>query len=231
MPIAHSAAYCPRFDTVFESDLYWMTQKFRGIHNIVLWGEGGALNQLVATAKLYLVAHSHDEQSKFEVDKTRWTADEMAALLESDRLPKNHRDIELLVCDAGLSTVTEALVGRFRRISAKHRAAAARGDTAAMASLDAQYKALFDKRWEGVAEYKYNWQMLPLAAQFVWAMHERGYRDLTVTCYKAEVSAYFTLGEVCLNLDRPGGKYRTYARLHPDLKVLWRATTTEEPRS
>ena len=99
---------------------------------------------------MYLLMHGHGSMPLFtqrkcvvdgEADRAHfWSAEEMAALLESDGLPKTHRDINMLVCHAGESVGDLAMAKELLAIQAK--VPAVRKDKVEMAALNKQYKAL-----------------------------------------------------------------------------------------
>lgn len=83
-----------------------------GVSGPVITGRTVALGTVDANAKLYMICHGHEDMPLFTVGKEKWTAKEMANLLESSGLKKTHREIVMLVCHAGQTLGDKAIINK-----------------------------------------------------------------------------------------------------------------------
>lgn len=161
------------------------------------YGGQKTLGGVGANDTLYLLMHGHGSMPLFtqrecvvdgEAGRAHyWSAEEMAALLESDGLPKTHRDINMLVCHAGESVGDLAMAKELLAIQAK--VPAVRKDKVEMAALNKKYKALAAQM--APSHYTNDGQTFPMGAQLFRALSLRGYNNLRIISYKAPVATYF----------------------------------------
>lgn len=161
------------------------------------YGGQKTLGGVGANDTLYLLMHGHGTmplftQRKCVVDGEAnrphfWSAEEMAALLESDGLPKTHRDINMLVCHAGESLGDRAIANQLLAIQAK--VPAVRKNAVEMAALSNKYATLAAKMVP--SGYSNAGQTFPMGAQLFRELSIRGYNNLRIVSYKAPVATYF----------------------------------------
>jgi hypothetical protein len=160
-------------------------------------GGGKTLSQLTSEDTLYFMAHGHRELPLFvlnqctvnnEPKKRRyWSAAEIAALLQSDGLPKSHRNIHMLTCHAGESVASLKQAEARLSLFAKFRAAVAKKEDVTL--IKAQYSELINNA--APSHYQSETQTFPLAAQLYRELYQRGYQNLRMIAYKAAVSFIF----------------------------------------
>jgi hypothetical protein len=195
--------------------MHTFTDHFPNAHKTHLEGgkkELDAFNPL--TDKLYILAHGHRRMPVFSITDSEgaprtWTATELVKLLYSDGLPTNWREIELLVCNAGLSVNTtehsDQLLGlRENMLALKKQGVAS--NSPKMTPLKTQFLEVANKP-QAHDEFKSAAQVLPLAAQFVQALkthRHKGracpYTNFRVISYAAKVAQNFSEGKVTLDL-------------------------------
>ncbi len=176
------------------------------------------------SAKLYLLAHANDRLPVFMGNKQRYTPAQVADLLIADKLNKEHRDIELLVCSAGESLNT--LKGH--KVVMKY---VNKYDLATQQCDEKKQKKVLDE-YNKVSEllpphsfFEQNPQnlLLPLAAQFCQALKDRGFTNFRVIGYKCPVSMYSEGGKVHLDLREKGGpEFPVAIDPRSEYEVIWR---------
>lgn len=218
MPITKPAVWCPARDGEFielaADMIYWFGA---GMHNQALWGGMRQLGQLDAAAKLYIMAHWHSQVSKFSMGNLAWSGDELAAMLQTDGLSTAHRDIELVVCNAGSSAGSQATVARFREIQAEVSRAVRRQDQAAIKAAVRKYEAFNARPRPGPERYTRPRQQVPVAGDLFMALYERGYTSMVITAYLRPVAMVFS--QKLIEIDVPPVKP---AQQEPKLAVKWR---------
>jgi hypothetical protein len=157
-------------------------------HGWVTWANchfayNRSLGRVDPQSKLYLFCHGHDELPMFETEKgVYWKPGQMACRMFSDNLSEQHREIEMLVCNAGLSTTSKA--------AAAERTKAYNKFMAAQSAETAAKFARVAEKGPGPADFTKKSQTLPLCAQFVQEMKSLGYNHLRTTAYKEAVAMY-----------------------------------------
>ncbi|MBL9102995.1 MAG: hypothetical protein JNL82_18770 [Myxococcales bacterium] len=194
MAITLPAVWCPaRIDEFVELAADMIFCFGNKMYAAPLWDGGRRLGEVEAATRLYLLCHAHSDLSKFSMDKLAWTGEEMAALLQDERLRTTHRHLELLVCHAGSSFGTRAAIARARQIQAEYVQAFRRGDEAGVAAATRKHAAM---RRPGPEPYTRPGQMIPLAGELYLALKRRGYDSLLITSYMRPVSKAFTGGQI-----------------------------------
>ncbi len=238
MPITLPTLYCAELDedltTTSDNFVYWFNFGSTNpvVYQQVMVGKGGGLDQLTDTARLYIMAHGHTVLPIFCLEKspTTWTAGQMAAMLRMDGLPTTHVTFELLVCYAGLSTVTADRLAQVTRLQQAYKATVAAAgqrplNAAQQRLVDraaAAYKAAIDSSVPPT-DFASPRQVQPLVCQLVTELKRLGFNTLRVTAYKAEVSTSFSAGTGGgqIKLTLPGYQFPEPATNHPDLIVTW----------
>jgi hypothetical protein len=169
-------------------------------------GSGGLGNFNPLTDKLYIVAHGHSEMPVFSCNKNHFTPTRLVAMLEADGLPKNWRDIELLVCHAGESVNSIKVGNQLVAIATDYKAAKAAGKSTA--SAEAKYAAT-NKKSSAPSAFVDASQLLPLAAQFTQALKDAKFTNFRVISYAAPVCQYYGGGLIHLDTSAIGGGWGT----------------------
>jgi len=222
MPIQQPVVYCPIKDEEFSQTGRSLAYFVRGFYRTPLFGGEQTLGDVDPKARLYLMVHAYYQLGKFWSKAKMWTAEEMAEQLESDGLSRNHRDLEMLVCCAGLSPNKVKSQENLEVLWQAYLDAEASGDKeAAKKAADAFTKA--EKKAAKPAEYNGGKQVLPLVCQLVDALKQRNYANLRVTAYKVPVATTFVGGSINLDLTSVGGNYATPIDdpLAKEQKVVW----------
>ena len=139
--------------------------------------------------RLFIIVHGHAALPWFcsVLADISWTADEMAELLEKQGLPKNHKDIYLLVCYGGQSVGDKRKVGEILTLRNEAKAAEAAGDSALCQKTTKAFKDLTKRTRPG--KYKNENQELPLAAQLAQALKDRRYKNFRIISYNGAINA------------------------------------------
>ena len=220
MPINKNVIYCPGRDQEFERLADSMLLNVPNMHQEPLWGGDGTLDAVSANVKVYLAVHSHYELSVFDAAGQKWTAKQMAALMESDGLPKEHVNLVMMVCNAGLALNSKKSQQAMADIRARYVQAVESNDQQAIAKAQRDWAAA-EKKAAKPSEYDNAKQTLPLVCELVDELKKRGYYALRVTAYKAPVAFIFQNGEVTLNMTEHGGQYGVPVSQCQDETVVW----------
>jgi ribosomal protein L4 len=139
--------------------------------------------------RLFIVAHGHRHLPWFVSNKMKWTAKEMAKLLESRGLPKDHKDIYLLVCYGGLSVNEKKTAKKMLKIIDERKNADKKNNKTLVKKKEKEFKTLADTIKP--AEYDKESQELPLAAQLAHELKSlpRPYKNFRIIAYDGAVSA------------------------------------------
>jgi hypothetical protein len=185
-----AAVYCPGLDPEMQGGIdalvYWKWVDKADVHV----GGGRSLGNLDEKKKLYLLCHGHGAMPLFCTKAGRWTAAQLADLMMTDGLKAGHREIEMLVCHAGESITTNDASEQRMAIYHQHAQAKAQGNNAAMQKLEAKFMKVV-AQGPGPAVFSHADQVIPLCAQFIDALKQRGLTNIRVTAYKAAVSQAF----------------------------------------
>jgi hypothetical protein len=164
-----------------------------------------------------MIAHGDNTRPVFCVGERNWNAKEMANCLETAGLKKDHKQVVMLVCNAGNTIGTQAEMNFFfvkRKEYAKLKGAAEKfrsfadpnkvdAQNRAEKELRADAKALLPKDWAKVNEkmpdnfpelYSTAKYIAPLVAQLVGELKRKGYSELRVRAFTGEVSNGFHEG-------------------------------------
>jgi hypothetical protein len=210
--------YCPSIDADMGESIRVFLYYFPSVYQRPFEGGKKQLGSLSPASKLYVICHGHSEMPLFKTGTGSWTAAQLAGLMESDGLRKDHRVIELLVCHAGAS-VTSISAGQHRlALRAKAQKAQKAGRTRRVEKLKAEYGKV---RGPGPAEYSNVKQILPMCAQFIDALKKNKYSYIRVISYACPVAQYYVGGQVHLDLRSRGGQWGVRASEHPDLVKVW----------
>jgi hypothetical protein len=197
--IAQNAVYIPWADPELREVAEKAIYALPNMHPNILTGKSKPLSQLSPLAKLYLLAHGHASLPKFVIkgtnggkDSGSFTADELAEWMENDGFKKDHRDLELLVCHAGVS------VGSLKLVK-EREAIAARWKKIQVSPISEQekenYKQQINKEFmklhQEPSPYISSDQTLPMSAKLVQALKNRGYTNIRVISYVESVLQNF----------------------------------------
>lgn len=187
----------------------------------VLEGGRKQLEKFTPTSKLYIVCHGHSRMPLFKTGGGTWTAQQLVDLLVADGLPKDQREIELLVCHAGESVNTVENADKLLKLHGKAQALKALGKS--FASLGEKFKKTQAKgmqpsSFEGKDASK---MLLPMAAQLSSSLKNAGYTHFRVISYKAAVAQYCQDGKVYLDLSDKGGAWGVCIDKKPEYRVVW----------
>ncbi len=223
MRINKAAIYCPVNDKSLLGDMkgfcyFWPNSFARPF----LAGKGG-LDTLHCRAPLYLFVHGHGLVPLFTSAVGSLTPDQVAAQLLKDGLNRDHRDLHLLVCNAG-SSVTSWSESK-KRLALRDKAMTAKrlGDDKTFDKYSKQF-AQRAKKGPRIQPYTFGRkQTYPLAALLMGAMKRRGFSMLRIISYAAPVVPNFDQREVLLDLSGlvPGGDYGDKASDHPQFEKVW----------
>lgn len=211
-----TTVYCPGLDPEMQACIASIKASFKNINSQTFEGGLKQLGTLAATDKLYIICHGHAQMPLFVTKKGRWTAKQLADLVEADGLAKNHREIELLVCHAGES-VSSAKAGN-ARLKIQQAATAAKAAGKPTDKLVASYNKITGPK---PAEFTSNTQLLPMAAQFVQELKNKRYTNIRIISYACPVAQYWSNGEVMLDLGDKGGQWGQPATRYPQYKKVW----------
>lgn len=191
-----------------------------GLHDVVLQSGAHELSVFSPTSKLYILAHGHSQMPLFTNKNGRWSATQVAKMLEGDGLPKDQRDIELLVCHAGQSVNDKQTGAKLLRIN--EEVAKAKAESRGIDKL----RTRFDKtaaKGTGPAFFESNpaTLLLPLAAELAQALKYQGFSNFRIISYKCPVAQFSAGGHVHLDLSSKGGKWGVRAKDNPSYRVVW----------
>ncbi len=156
------------------------------------------LKDLDPNAKLYLIAHGHKDLPKFTIaghDGTgsgSFTPDELAHWMENDGFNKEHRELELLVCHAAQSIGTKSIIEKRQKINKEWEKIKESGISEVEKErqkqrLNEEFKRLDTEP----SEFKYSEQLIPMAAQLIQALKNRGYSKIRMISYEGPVRQKF----------------------------------------
>jgi hypothetical protein len=216
--ITLNAVYCPGIDDEMKRNIASLFMHFPKMYKTAFEGGCKCLGSLSPQARLYILCHGHAEMPLFTTEKGKWTARQLADMLEGDGLRKDHRDIELLVCHAGESVSSSAAADKRMGLAASFAQAKAKGDETTMARLKAAYSKV---KAPAPAPFTSGSQVLPVVAQLVQVLKDKHYDYLSITSYACPVAQYYANGQVHLDLKKLGGQWGVPASRHPELKKVW----------
>jgi hypothetical protein len=172
-----------------------------GVHHLnnpeIPVGKSKPLSDLHPNAKLYLIAHGHANFPVFSINGDgsnggTFTPEQLAEWIENDGLRKDHRELELLVCNAALSIGTELEIAEREKVRKKWNRI--KNSDIPESEKETQRKKL-DKELQAIgsrpSEFSSSDQVIPLAAQFTQALKDRGYNKIRVISYEGTISQSF----------------------------------------
>jgi hypothetical protein len=207
------------------TDNYWVDQAH------VYSATKGGMGKIEVDRKLYIMSHGNSILPIFQTKTGRWTAEHMAKLLVKNGLKKEHRDIELIVCNAGASVSN---VKTYEERLPQHKELMrAEGNKQLHAKLLDEWTKKVGKSkptqyFGKVEENPQMLQVLPLAAQFAGALNTAGFKNFRITCYRLPVSRKFAsepAGKISLDTTgmEPHGKWGDSREdIVEKYKVEWR---------
>lgn len=217
---AQAHLWCPGMDE--EMEYIGLTYVDRmGLFPEILVGGSGGLDNFTASSKLYILAHGHSRMPLFKTQSGSWTAKQLVDLLVSDGLPKDQRDIELLVCHAGESVNTIENAGELMKLRAKALAKKSAGKdlSSVMRKYDrVQQRGMKPGFFEGEDASS---MLLPMAAQLTAELKAAGFTNFRVISYKCPVAQYCPDGKVHLDLKDKGGSWGVSVEDRPEFRVIW----------
>ena len=219
-----AAIWCPGLDaemqkcinSILSQPLWGVTRYYEGYMK--------ELHFVDKAEKLYIICHGHALLPLFTTTVRSWTAAEMAELIERDQLSKEHQVIELLVCHAGESITSVSNSKERFKIRDQALALKKAGKTAEFEAMQNKFKAIEKdyRAFEARASAKSDEQLLPMSAQLINELKNRGYKNMRIISYGAAIAQYFYEGTVKLDLaGRNGGRWGEDASKHPGLKSTW----------
>ncbi|SEG02378.1 hypothetical protein SAMN05421819_1723 [Bryocella elongata] len=192
--MARTAVFCPGVDQEMREAIEkmvtakWVLQK--DVHD----GKGStkSLKQVDKETTLFIMSHGNPIFPVFQTRLGKWTGPEMAKLLEKNSLRKNHREIVLLVCNAGSSLSDEAnfqrrspMIKELQMLERKDKVQFE--DKLVLWNKEKKDLKQFDSNVKGSLETR----ILPLAAQLVAELKSLKFLNIRVTCYRTPVSQNF----------------------------------------
>lgn len=198
-PPAHRRVFCP-VDPEAAGDAA-VKQACRtalnltGVVGPVINGNTVALGTVDANAKLYIICHGHEEMPYFTVGKSRWTAKEMADLLESSGLKKTHREIVMLVCHAGQSLGDKAVINQRVALQStydKVKNATSKKDLIKKTETLHKFDQLKDQA--SPTNFTNKEQVLPMICQLIDALKAKKYDFIRMQAFLGPVNANLSNG-------------------------------------
>lgn len=183
-------------------------------------GLGRSLNKVDVRDKLYLLCHGHSQLPLFSTTVGKWSADELADRMVSDGLKTTLREIEMLVCHAGESITTKSAAKERMTLYHRFLGAKTKNDQKAMNKIAKKFDSVVSKGPKP-SFFTHENQVVPLCAQFVQSLKNRGFQYIRVTAYKCPVAQYFGDGKVHLDLKTKGGAWGVEADSVPEYRVVW----------
>ena len=166
-----------------------------GVVGPVINGNTVALGTVDSTAKLYIICHGHQDMPMFTVGKERWTAKEMADLLESSGLKKTHREIVMLVCHAGQSLGDKSVINQRVALQStydKVKNASSGKDAIKKAETINKFAELKDQA--APTTFTSNEQVLPMICQLIDALKAKKYDFIRMQAFLGPVNANLSNG-------------------------------------
>ena len=199
VPPAHRRVFCP-VNPESAGDAA-VKQACRTVLNLpgvvgpVINGNTVALGTVDATAKLYIICHGHQDMPYFTVGKQRWTAKEMAELLEGSGLKKTHREIVMLICHAGQSLGNEAVINqRVALQSTYDKVKNATTGKDAIKKADTLHKFAELKDQASPTNFTNKEQVLPMICQLIDALKAKKYDFIRMQAFLGPVKADLSNG-------------------------------------
>jgi len=166
-----------------------------GVTGPVINGNTVALGTVDPTAKLYIICHGHQDMPRFTVGKEKWTAQEMADLLENSGLKKTHREIVMLVCHAGQTLGKQSVINQ--RLGIQSTYTKVKGSTGKIGKMREQrainqFNELKDQA--SPTDFTNKDQVLPMICQLIDALKAKKYNFIRMQAFLGPVKANLTYG-------------------------------------
>lgn len=207
-PPAHRRVFCPvNPETAGDSAVRQACSSIlnmQGVVGPVINGNTVALGTVDPLAKLYIICHGHQDMPMFTVGSEKWTAKEMADLLESSGLKKTHREIVMLICHAGQTLGDKSVINQ--RISLQKSYDKVKNSTS---GKDATKKAATIQKFDQLKSqaspttFTSEDQVLPMVSQLIDALKTKKYEFIRMQAFLGPVSANLSNG-IKVEI---GGKY------------------------
>jgi len=166
-----------------------------GVSGPVIHGKTLELGTVDANAKLYIICHGHQDMPLFTVGTERWTAKQMADLLESSGLKKTHREIVMLVCHAGQTLGNAAVINqRVGLQSTYDKVKNATSGKNAAKKADAINKFAELKDQASPTNFTNKDQVLPIVCQLIDALKAKKYEFIRMQAFLGAVNANLSNG-------------------------------------
>ena len=166
-----------------------------GVTGPVINGNTVALGTVDSTAKLYIICHGHEDMPLFTVGKEKWTAQQMADLLESSGLKKTHREIVMLVCHAGQTLGSEAVINQRVGLQStydKVKHGTSKKDALKKAETLHEFAELQDQA--SPTTFTDKDQVLPMVSQLIDALKAKKYDFIRMQAFLGPVNANLSNG-------------------------------------
>lgn len=166
-----------------------------GVTGPIINGNTVALGTVDPMAKLYIICHGHEEMPMFTVGSKRWSAKEMADLLESSGLKKSHREIVMLVCHAGQTlgdkSVISQRVGLQSTYDKVKNSTSKKGLTKKSQTIN-EFAKLKDQA--SPTTFTSTNQVLPMVSQLIDALKVKKYDFIRMQAFLGPVNANLSNG-------------------------------------
>jgi hypothetical protein len=166
-----------------------------GVVGPVINGNTVALGTVDPMEKLYIICHGHQDMPVFTVAKERWTAQQMADLLESSGLKKTHREIVMLVCHAGQTLGDKSVINQrlaLQETYDKVRNSTSGKDVAKKEKVINKFADLKDQA--SPTTFTHKDQVLPMICQLIDALKAKKYEFIRMQAFLGPVSANLSNG-------------------------------------
>lgn len=166
-----------------------------GVTGPVINGNTVALGTVDPMAKLYIICHGHEEMPMFTVGSQKWTAKEMADLLESSGLKKSHREIVMLVCHAGQTLGSKSVISQRTGLQStydKVKNSSKKKDINTKENIIEKFDQL--KSQASPTTFTSKEQVLPMVSQLIDALKAKKYEFIRMQAFLGPVKANLSNG-------------------------------------
>jgi len=166
-----------------------------GTSGPVITGQTNDLGTVDPQAKLYIICHGHKETPMFTVGEEKWTAEQMADLLESSGLKKTHREIVMLVCHAAQSLGDKAVINQRVQLQAEYtkvKHATSRSGLLKKADTITKFSELQSEA--SPTTFTKGSQVLPMVSQLIDALKAKKYDFIRFQAFLGPVKANLSNG-------------------------------------
>jgi len=161
----------------------------------VINGRTVALGTVDPLVKLYIICHGSDDQPLFSVGEEKWTAKQMADLLESSGLKKTHREIVMLVCHAAQSLGDKAVINKRVKLQAEYSKVKNATSKRDLLKKKSTINAFSDLQSEASpTTFTESSQVLPMVSQLIDALKAKKYDFIRFQAFLGPVKANLSNG-------------------------------------